>query len=62
MDKCDVCGKTICAADEQVYRVETEIEPCPEAPYGIYEETVMCERCYLRCCEGLGMTVKEELS
>ena len=50
-----ICAaSTICAADEQVYLVETEIEPCAEAPYGLYEETEMCERCYLRDAEGLG--------
>lgn len=41
--------------------METEIEPWAEAPYGIYREEELCERCYLHYCEGLGMTVKEEL-
>jgi hypothetical protein len=60
MNRCDMCGVTLCAADERVYLVEMEVGPCAEAPEGYASECEMCERCYLRYHEGLGENPKEE--
>jgi hypothetical protein len=59
MNKCDKCGKTLCAADERVYRVEMEVGPCPETPEGYGCEVELCARCYLTYCEGLDQIDKE---
>jgi hypothetical protein len=59
MNKCDKCGRTLCATDEQIYHVEIAIDPCAEAPHGYFEEMDLCERCYLRYCEGLGEVDRE---
>ena len=53
MNKCDKCGKPLCAADERVYLVEMSCGPCPECPHGYASEVELCERCYLIWHEGL---------
>jgi hypothetical protein len=59
MNTCDKCGKPLCAADERVYRVEMDVLSCPECPDGYGCEVELCERCYLRYCEGLGDVDRE---
>ncbi|HEY7428867.1 MAG TPA: hypothetical protein VH682_31845 [Gemmataceae bacterium] len=60
MNTCDKCGKSLCAADEHVYLVEMSVGPCPEAPHGYGCEVELCERCYLRYCEGLDQVDRED--
>jgi hypothetical protein len=53
MNRCDRCGRTLCAADEQVHLIEVEVGPCPEAPEGYGSEMELCDRCYVIFTEGL---------
>jgi hypothetical protein len=54
MNRCDRCGKTLCAADgEQIHLVEMEVGPCAEAPHGYASECELCERCFVVYTEGL---------
>ncbi len=59
MNACDKCGITLCAADENVYRVDMSVGPCPDAPHGYGCEVELCERCYLIYCEGLDEVDRE---
>jgi hypothetical protein len=60
MNRCDMCGQTLCAADERVYLVEEEVGPCADAPQGYGCEMDLCERCYLKYHEGLDVNPREE--